>query len=85
MGILTASLSKEELAFAVVALFLLLFACAISYAMMQDYKAYLEDHYSPRRGLREFIKRERYYIYLFLGFTFMALVALTVYIMAMGA
>lgn len=85
MDILTASLSKEELVFAAVALFLLLFACAMGYAMAQDYKTYLEDHYSPHRGLREFIKRERYYIYLFLGFTFVTLVALTVFVMAMEA
>ena len=69
---------KEEQAIFIVALFLLLFAIVMGYAMVQDYRIYLDENYKAR-----FIKRGRYYIYLFLGLTFVIILGFTVYLMAM--
>ena len=67
----------------IVALFLLLFAIVMSYAMVQDYRIYLDGNYKARYSFCDFIKRGRYYIYLFLGLTFVIILGMTVYIMAM--
>ncbi|WOG04791.1 hypothetical protein RJT11_04475 [Segatella copri] len=75
--------TKEEQAIFIVALCLLLFAIVMSYAMVQDYRIYLDENYKARYSFRDFIKRERYYIYLFLVLTFVIIQGMTVYIMAM--
>ena len=74
--------TKEEQAIFIVALFLLLFAIVMSYAMVQDYRIYLDENYKARYSFCDFIKRERYYIYLFLVLTFVIILGMTVYIMA---
>ena len=74
---------KEEQAIFIVALCLLLFAIVMSYAMVQDYRIYLDENYKARYSFCDFIKRERYYIYLFLGLTFVIILGFTVYLMAM--
>lgn len=74
---------KEEQAILIVALCLLLFAIVMSYAMVQDYRIYLDENYKARYSFCDFIKRERYYIYLFLGFSFVAFLGIIVYLMAM--
>ena len=74
---------KEEQAIFIVALFLLLFALVMSYAMVQDYRIYLDENYKARYCFCDFIKRKRYYIYLFLGQTFVVILGFTVYLMAM--
>ena len=75
--------TKEEQAIFIVALFLLLFAIVMSYAMVQDYRIYLDENYKARYSFCDFIKRGRYYIYLFLGFSFVAFLGIIVYLMAM--
>ena len=75
--------TKEELAIFIVALSLLLFALVMSYAMVQDYRIYLDESYKARYSFCDFIKRERYYIYLFLVLTFVIILEITVYLMAM--
>ena len=75
--------TKDEQAILIVALFLLLFAIVMSYAMVQDYRIYLDENYKARYSFCDFIKRERYYIYLFLGLTFVIILGYIVYIMAM--
>ena len=75
--------TKDEQAIFIVALFLLLFAIVMSYAMVQDYRIYLDENYKARYSFCDFIKRERYYIYLFLGLTFVIILGYIVYIMAM--
>ena len=75
--------TKEEQAIFFVALFLLLFAIVMGYAMVQDYRIYLDDHYKARYSFCDFIKRGRRYIYLFLGFSFVAFLGIIVYLMAM--
>jgi len=77
------TLMKEEQAILIVALFLLLFAIVMGYAMVQDYRIYLDENYKARYSFCDFIKRGRYYIYLFLGFSFVAFLGIIVYLMAM--
>lgn len=74
---------KEEQAILIVALCLLLFALVMSYAMVQDYRIYLDENYKARYSFCDFIKRGKYYIYLFLGLTFVIILGFTVYLMAM--
>ena len=83
MGNMIETLMKEEQAIFIVALCLLLFALVMSYAMVQDYRIYLDENYKARYSFCDFIKRERYYIYLFLGLTFVVILGITIYLMAM--
>ena len=73
---------KEEQAIFIVALCLLLLAIVMGYAMVQDYRIYLDENYKARYSFCDFIKRGRYYIYLFLGLTFVIILEITVYLMA---
>ena len=75
--------TKEEQAILIVALFLLLFAIVMGYAMVQDYRIYLDENYKARYSFCDFIKRGRYYIYLFLRQSFVIILGMTVYLMAM--
>ena len=59
------TLMKEEQAIFIVELFLLLFTIVMSYAMVQDYRIYLDGNYKARYSFCDFIKRVRYYIYCF--------------------
>ena len=63
MGNMIETLTKEEQAIFIVALFLLLFAIVMSYAMVQDYRIYLDENYKARYSFCDFIKRERFYIF----------------------
>ena len=74
---------KEEQAIFIVALCLLLLAIVMGYAMVQDYRIYLDENYKARYSFCDFIKRGRRYIYLFLGFSFVAFLGIIVYLMAM--
>lgn len=76
--------TKEEQAIFIVALFLLLFALVMSYAMVQDYRIYLDENYKARYSFCDFIKRGRYYVYLFLGLSFVIFLGLAVYLVAMS-
>ena len=79
---MTLTFAKEKQTIFIVALFLLLFAIVMSYAMVQDYRIYIDENYKARYSFCDFIKRGRYYIYLFLGLTFVIIMEFTVYIMA---
>ena len=83
MGNMIETLTKEEQAIFIVALFLLLFAIVMGYAMVQVYRIYLDENYKARYSFCDFNKRGRYYIYLFLGLTFVIILGFIVYIMAM--
>ena len=45
----------------------------LGYAMIHEYRMYLDDHYKARYSFRDFIKRERFYIYLFFASIFIFL------------
>ena len=74
--------TKEEQAIFIVVLFLLFFALVMSYAMVQDYRIYLDENYKARYSFCDFIKRGRYYIYLFLGLFLVTFLGLAVFMMA---
>ena len=65
--------TKEEQAIFFVALFLLIFALVMSYAMVQDYRMYLDENYKARYSFCDFTKRERFYIYLLFASIFISL------------
>ena len=71
--------TKDEQAIFIVALFLLLFAIVMSYAMVQDYRIYLDENYKARYSFRDFIKRERFYIFLLFASIFIFLTNLLLY------
>ena len=71
--------TKDEHAIFIVALFLLLFAIVMSYAMVQDYRIYLDENYKARYSFRDFIKRERFYIFLLFAFILIFLTNLLLY------
>ena len=75
--------TKEEQAILIVALCLLLLVLVMSYAMVQDYRIYLDENYKALYSFCDSIKRESFYIYLFLGQTFVIILGFTVYLMAM--
>ena len=56
MGNIILTFTKEEQAIFIVALFLLLFAIVMSYAMVQDYRIYLDENYKARYSFCDFIK-----------------------------
>ena len=62
--------TKEEQAIFIVALFLLSFAIVMSYAMVQDYRIYLDENYKARFSSRDFFKQEQFYIFLFMASIF---------------
>ncbi len=62
--------TKEEQAIFIVALCLLLFAIVMSYAMVQDYRIYLDENNKARFSFRDFFKQEQFYIFLFLASIF---------------
>jgi len=45
----------------------------IFYAMIREYQNYLDDYWKAEFSLADFIKREQFYIYLFLGLTLIIL------------
>ncbi len=77
------SIPRIELALIIIGVFVLILGIILGYAMIHEYRMYLDDHYKARYSFRDFIKRERFYIYLFLGLTFVVILGITVYIMAM--
>ena len=58
MGNMIETLTKEEQAIFIVALFLLLFAIVMGYAMVQDYRIYLDENYKARYSFCDFIKKD---------------------------
>ena len=77
------TMPRIELALIIIGVFVLILGIILGYAMIHEYRMYLENHWKARYSFRDFIKRERFYIYLFLGLTFVVILGITVYIMAM--
>ena len=59
------SIPRIELALIIIGVFVLILGIILGYAMIHEYRMYLDDHYKARYSFRDFIKRERFYIYLF--------------------
>lgn len=64
------TIPRIELALLIIGVFVLIIGIIFGYAMIHEYRMYLEDHYKARYSFRDFIKRERFYIYLFLASIF---------------
>ena len=67
------TMPRIELALIIVGVFILILCMILGYAMINDYRMYLENHWKARYSFRDFIKRERFYIYLLLAFIFISL------------
>ena len=63
------TIPRIELALIIIGVFVLILGIILGYAMIHEYRMYLDDHYS----FRDFIKRERFYIYLFFASIFIFL------------
>ena len=59
------TIPRIELALIIIGVFVLILCIIFGYAMIYEYRMYLENHWKARYSFRDFIKRERFYIYLF--------------------
>lgn len=67
------TIPRIELALIIIGVFVLILGIILGYAMIHEYRIYLDDHYKARYSFRDFIKRERFYIYLFFASIFIFL------------
>ena len=67
------TMPRIELALIIIGVFILILCMILGYAMINDYRSYLENHRKARYSFRDFIKRERFYIFLLLAFIFISL------------
>ena len=67
------TIPRIELALIIIGVFALMLGIIFVYAMIHEYRMYLDDHYKARYSFRDFIKRERFYIYLFFASIFIFL------------
>ena len=67
------SIPRIELALIIIGVFVLISCIIFGYAMIHEYRMYHENHWKARYSFRDFIKRERFYIYLLLAFIFIFL------------
>ena len=70
------TMPRIELALLIIGAFVLMISIILGYAMKNEYKMYLEDHLRARFSLSDFLKRERFYIYLLLVSIFIMLLNL---------
>ena len=67
------TMPRIELALIIIGVAALMLGIIFGYAMIHEYRMYLEDHWKARYSFRDFIKRERFYIYLLLASIFIFL------------
>ena len=67
------TMPRIELALIIIGVFVLILSIIFGYAMIHEYRMYLEEHRKVRFSFRDFIKRERFYIFLLLAFIFISL------------
>ena len=60
------TIPRIELALIIIGVAVLITGIIFVYAMIHEYRMYLEDHWKARFSFRDFFKQERFYIYLFL-------------------
>ncbi len=70
------TMPRIELALLIIGAFVLMISIILGYAMINEYKMYLEDHLRARFSLSDFLKRERFYIFLLLASIFIMLLNL---------
>ena len=67
------TMPRIELALIIIGVFVLILGIILGYAMIHEYRMYLENHWKARYSFRDFIKRERFYIFLLLAFILISL------------
>ena len=67
------TMPRIELALIIIGVGVLILGIILGYAMIHEYRMYLEDHWKARYSVCDFIKRERFYIFLLLAFIFISL------------
>ena len=67
------TMPRIELALIIIGVFVLILCIIFGYAMIYEYRMYLENHWKARYSFRDFIKRERFYIFLLLASIFIFL------------
>ena len=70
------TMPRIEIALLIIGALVLMISIILGYAMINEYKMYLEDHLRARFSLSDFLKRERFYIYLLLVSIFIMLLNL---------
>ena len=73
------TIPRIELALIIIGVFVLILGIILGYAMIHEYRMYLDDHYKARYSFRDFIKRERFYIFLLFASIFILLTNLLLY------
>ena len=67
------TMPRIELALLIIGVSALIVSIIFGYAMINEYRMYLEDHWKARYSFRDFLKRERFYIFLLLASIFIFL------------
>lgn len=67
------TMSDIELALLIIGFFALILGIVLGYAMVHEYKMYLEEHRKARFSFLDFIKMGHFYIFLFFGTLFIML------------
>ena len=67
------TMPRIELALIIIGFFVLILCLIFGYAMIHEYRMYLEDHRKAHYSLSDFLKRERFYIFLLLASIFVLL------------
>jgi len=62
-----------ELALLIIGVFALILGIVLGYAMIHEYKMYLEEHRKARFSFLDFIKMGHFYVFLFFGTLFIML------------
>ena len=70
------TIPRIELALIIIGVAVLITGIISVYAMIHEYRMYLEDHWKARFSFRDFFKQEQFYIFLFLAFIFIMLLNL---------
>ena len=61
------TMPRIEFALIIIGVAALMLGIIFIYAMIHEYRMYLEDHWKARFSFRDFFKQERFYIFLFLA------------------
>ena len=70
------TIPRIELALIIIGVAALILGIIFGYAMIHEYRMYLEDNWKARFSFSDFFKKEQFYIYLFLASIFIMLLNL---------
>ena len=71
---------RIELALIIIGVFVFILCTIFGYAMIHEYRVYLENHWKARDSSRDFIKRERFCIFLLFASIFIFLTDLSCFL-----